>query len=974
MKRPCATVIRQGGFWVPFVLASISGPSGYGQVPAVPAEPRGAIEQPAPGVPAQSVAALAVGLPAAKGAIEQPAPVLPAQLVSALQAGQFATARSALAALREKAKTADEQSYFVYLQGVSERLGGQADLARKTLSQAIEATPNGRWAPKMRLELAGIELATGNLAAAEELARSEVVRLLAGARKDRLAAVYQAIARRLFEPVDPLVPSDPNAAYDLLVQARDLAEGESLKGQLLLFMGQLSLAAKNPARAMDNYQTYLKEQPHGPDRYRARFQLGEAQRQANQLMPARLTWSDLARDIERLKPGETSRDISAIQAQALFEIGSTFGIPNPPDDNSLSLGAAAIARFLAAFPEHPQAVKAAYSLGASYLARGKSALALDAFTRFLKSEGFKVESDVARRDWALLSMAASFQAAQILQGQAKYAEAIAAWKGYLAKFPNGPQSADAQRAILDTELLIATEHLARRRFAEARSAWSEFVAQNPLDGRVPQVFFAIGESFATEKKFDQAITAWESLASKFPGTEPAAHGQFATASVYETEKGELAKAIDLFKKITVEPWRSQAAQRVAVMESKVLIVRTPRTFRSGETAHLAITTRNIESLKLTAYKLNAESYFRKKHAIENVESLDIGLVAADASWTAAVPGYARYKPVESHYELKPLELPGVYVVKVTDEKTLQATTLVIGSDLDAIVKTSREQVLVFAQDMKTGKARPAARVLIAQADQIILEEKTGPDGVLLKNWEKPRQPNGRITYLIVDGPHVAGSALGVPEKVAQGLTPRAYIYTDRPAYRPGQNVAIRCVVREVQEGQYSHVPGAIYRLEVADARGRLIVSHPVTLSEFGTFHESLPLDRARRSARIASTSSSRARAASPEVLRSSRISSSPSILRSTSRRRSTTAARPSRATLWRGTSTARRFRPARSRSRCPTAASCTARPMPAASTMSSSRPRASPRSNRCGWWPGCPRITSRPRRRSRSPCGGSASA
>ena len=53
-----------------------------------------------------------------------------------------------------------------------------------------------------------------------------------------------------------------------------------------------------------------------------------------------------------------------------------------------------------------------------------------------------------------------------------------------------------------------------------------------------------------------------------------------------------------------------------------------------------------------------------------------------------------------------MAVPGVSVVKVTDEKSLQATTLVIGSDLDAIVKTSREQVLVFAQDMKTGRGRP----------------------------------------------------------------------------------------------------------------------------------------------------------------------------------------------------------------------------------------------------------------------------
>ena len=32
---------------------------------------------------------------------------------------------------------------------------------------------------------------------------------------------------------------------------------------------------------------------------------------------------------------------------------------------------------------------------------------------------------------------------------------------------------------------------------------------------------------------------------------------------------------------------------------------------------------------------------------------------------------------------------------------------------------------------------------------------------------------------------------------AQGLTPRAYVYTDRPAYRPGSDVEIRGVVREV---------------------------------------------------------------------------------------------------------------------------------------------------------------------------------
>ncbi len=163
-------------------------------------------------------------------------------------------------------------------------------------------------------------------------------------------------------------------------------------------------------------------------------------------------------------------------------------------------------------------------------------------------------------------------------------------------------------------------------------------------------------------------------------------------------------------------------------------------------------------------------------------------------------------------------MPGVYVVKVTDEKTLQATTLVLGSDLDAIVKTSREQVLVFAQDMKTGKGRPGARVLVCRRRG---RHPRGDD----RRRRRPAARRGTSrgdaerAALALPGPRrrptSAGSGLGVPDKVAQGLTARAYLYTDRPAYRPGQEVALRGVVREVKDGQYANVPGA-----VVPARGR----------------------------------------------------------------------------------------------------------------------------------------------------------
>ena len=249
------------------------------------------------------------GLPAAvspKRAIDPAAPAVPAELAAAMQEGRYEDARRALTALAENAKAPDDRAYFGYLRGVAERLAGNRDAARETLRTALQAEPATRWAAKIRFELAGIELASGNPAAAEELTRNEAERLLAGDRKDRLAEVYHAFARQLLEPNDPVVRPDPNAAYDLLDQARDLAKSPALRAKFLFAMGRASLAANNVGRAIDNFQAYLKEYPDGADRLSVRLQLGEAQRKANQLLPARLTWTDLARDIERLEAGRAN--------------------------------------------------------------------------------------------------------------------------------------------------------------------------------------------------------------------------------------------------------------------------------------------------------------------------------------------------------------------------------------------------------------------------------------------------------------------------------------------------------------------------------------------------------------------------------------------------------------------------------------------------------------------------------------------
>jgi outer membrane protein assembly factor BamD (BamD/ComL family) len=775
-----------------------------------------------------------------RAVIQRLVPSLAQDLVLELQEANWDAALARIETrLAQPDTTADDRAFLQLLRGTTLRMAGRLDDARKALAADLEQLPkDSPWKSKLRSELMAVEVAAGQFQKAESFARVEVERLLAADRKDGFADVYLTFARRLLEPSEPSAQPDPEAAYALLAQARDLAQSQTTRARVQLMMGEASQKAGNHGRAIEDFKAYLQNFTQGADRIRARFLLGQSELASGQPLPARLTWSDLVRDLDKSdNPGEID-----LRSRAQFEISRTYGFPAPGDDNSLALGSAALKRVLDRTPAHPLAVNAAFELGAAAMHRGRSQAAVEAFQAFIDGKGYQLATDAARRDHARLLMDASFRIAQVYQGQGRFDDAINAFQNYLAKFPNGPQSADAQRLILDTQLLIAQDHLKNERYDEARKAMLDFAAANPLDARVPQVLFDVGQSHFTQKKFDEAITAWETLAGKFPQSEPAEHALFAIAATFEVEKADPVEAVERFKKVTVDPWAAQARARIAAMEARNLTVVTPRAFRLGETPHLEITTRNLEKLTFTAYRLDAETYFRKKQNLQGVENLDIGLVAADAEWSEPVPNYGKYKPIVTKFELKKLESPAVYVVKVTDDRSLQATTLVISSNIDAIVKASRDQLLVFVQDMKSGKGVPNARVLVTDPAGAILDLKTGADGVLLQPWAKPRDPGHALQYLVLEGGHAAGSGLLLPGQVAQSLTPRAYIATERPAYRPGQTVEIRGILREVEEGKYAARPGAEYRLEVNDNRGRVLLAKPVKLSEFGTFHESLRLD------------------------------------------------------------------------------------------------------------------------------------
>lgn len=798
-------------------------------------------------------------------AVSPATPTIPAAILEHLLERRYVEAADALAKLGNETKDASDRAYLVWIRSGALRSAGRLDDASKLLVAAVEAAPSGPWAAKIRASLAALHLAQGRPAEAEALARREVIAFLAPERKDRLAGIYRDFARSLLVPNDPFGHPDAEAAHALLLQARSLAKGDKLRASLLAEAAQASRKAKNWNRAIKEYQDYLKDHPKGEDRDAVRFALAEAESNAGKRVEARVGWSDLARDLA----ARTDPPSRALRTQALYHAARTYGaapvpvnpgasrggfqsvaptrgasepvpetlpeMPPAADAASLSLQIAALRRVIEAEPGHPLAVKAAFEIGRVSKALGKSQQALDAFREFVDGKSIKPDSEAAKRLQEELTAKAMLEIADVLKSQRKFDEAIETLNVFLNKNANGPGSVLGRLGILDARLAKADALFAAGKFDDARTVWLNFVAENPLDSRVPDALIHVGEALRESGKLDAAIEMYESVIARFSD----GRARFELGKLYEEKKGMPERAIEQYKLVG----SNEARLRIAVMETPALNVITPRTFRKGEPAQLKIATRNLERLRFTAYKLDPESFFRKKQAMRGVEDLDIGLVAPDAEWTEAVPGFSRYKPVETMYSLKGLKdsEAGFWAVKVTDEKFLQATSMVLRGNLEAVVTASRDQVLVFAQDMSTGRGRKGARMLVSDGKETIQEFSTGEDGVVIGNWPTSLAPRANLAYLVLDGDEAAGSGLGLSDKVTQGISPRAYLYSERPVYRPGQQVSLRGVVREVSDGRYSVVPGSVYSLTVTDSQGRRILSRDLALSEFGTIRTTFSL-------------------------------------------------------------------------------------------------------------------------------------
>ncbi|MGQ9575090.1 MAG: tetratricopeptide repeat protein [Thermoguttaceae bacterium] len=488
---------------------------------------------------------------------------------------------------------------------------------------------------------------------------------------------------------------------------------------------------------------------------------------------------------------------------------------------------AALESFIERFPTHKLASRAHLDIATSYMHFGRYEDAAKALKRFLTDDRYKDREETPEGRQLL---------GRALQLQKKFPEALAAWQEYLARHPTHKAWSQVQREIVNTEYLMARDKMEAKQYEAAVKLFTEFLAKYPLDPRNPEVFYLFGQINHQRQNWEAAIADWQRLVSKYPGTDWASRGQYMIAETLEKHLGRLEEALEAYRKVTRGSYAGPAQLAAARLMAKRMAVATDRIFRSDEVPILTLTTRNVESVSVRAYQVDLETYFRKMHLARGVEGLDIALINPDRTFEFKVPKYAKYQELESALEVP---LPGearAGVMAVTvSTRTHEATTLVLQSDLDIIVKSSRNELFVFAENMRTGKPWPDVRLLISDGKQVFAEGTTGKDGVFRGEFKELKDA-ADVRVLAVAGRHVASNVVGLEGVgLAQGLSDKGYLYTDRPAYRAGDLVHLRGLLRRAAEDTYVIDKGKTYTLEVFDGRNRLVYQTSVALGEFGSF-------------------------------------------------------------------------------------------------------------------------------------------
>jgi len=679
-----------------------------------------------------------------------------------------------------------------------------------------------RWSGRARFLQAEALMRSGKTAAATQIYRRHLRELAGKPALRRLALAYRELAGRF--PKKPrkaahyyqqAYEAEPDVACklrDLAQVAMRLQRVPDLRGAVARWSALLS-QKETPAnlRATALYHrglAYMGLRPSWQHRYRkSRFR-------GWNVTQARIDFRTLLD-----KHPNTSHT-----ARAYYQLGKSFRPTRGAAGRER--GIARWQTLIQRFPRTEEAQHASFEIGLALRAAGDLDGAIAAWDRHRKQFPTHRQSGEA-----------AFQAGETCLQRSRPDAAIRRLTEYLRKFPTGEHWQAARSSIERATYNKAEVLLRKKQGPAALRAFESYLTRYPNGKFAARSHLALANVARQRKQPGSAETRLRTLIARFPGTSEAHQARAIIASLAEAA-GKLEQAVaeleTLVREARNRPEGRRARQQLIRFRKTELSVSTPRTFRPGETPRLSIRLRNLPQLKLLAYRIDLLTYLGKHHSLKKLADVATEIVDPDHRFEYQVKKYQRFKQFQ--FEL-PLAMKGrgAWIVEVRTDVT-RAKTLVLVSDLQLVARIGRKEALCLV--LQDGKPLSGAKLLAYGPAGRLARGSSGTDGTAHTRWRAPAAWVQLLAHH--DGAFAFAQARPRTARKSE-ITPRGYVYTDRPLYRAGDTVQYRALLRLTEDGSYAIPRGRKATVEIRDSRGLLVTRARTPVDQFGAVAGKLSL-------------------------------------------------------------------------------------------------------------------------------------
>ncbi|MGC8739852.1 MAG: MG2 domain-containing protein [Candidatus Sumerlaeaceae bacterium] len=346
------------------------------------------------------------------------------------------------------------------------------------------------------------------------------------------------------------------------------------------------------------------------------------------------------------------------------------------------------------------------------------------------------------------------------------------------------------------------------------------------------------------------------IVREFPKTSAARQAQLSIAHLV-TQRGKLKAALEEWKRLVElgpESAEAREAQRnIEQITKEFLDLEINPSALPGQAIRVGVAARNVNSCAIVLYRVKPEEALRvlqaDPSALEKLIKTDAPIVTKrvelprrdDYRGTTTSVIFDPARPTE-HFDR------GMYVVACRGDNA-RAYRLVVIGNLTLMATTSGRELHFWTVTSSDGRPRTRARLLLwledqgarkvgrkhpkAERNEEIVELTTDENG-FAKFQFAAGVTSTRFAAVALDGDDCAllsQQSTYFEPRVAQAT---CYVYTDRPAYRPGDRVFWRAILRELQEGDYKLPKNTRFKVTVISPRGEKASAQECVANDFGT--------------------------------------------------------------------------------------------------------------------------------------------